>query len=130
MVMSLKSNLIIFLYFQLDVINEWIDRIRDSTQHHSMSPSYTTQSRIQPIPVSSLPLQNERVDNYPNRLQKLSNQIFQPKSPKKTIFNHLAGKKHRNGYFKFYKLDMRVERNIDNTLLTKIFLIGISLPPR
>ena len=105
MVMSLKSNLIIFLYFQLDVINEWIDRIRDSTQHHSMSPSYTTQSRIQPIPVSSLPLQNERVDNYPNRLQKLSNQIFQPKSPKKTIFNHLAGKKHRKCYFKFYKFD-------------------------
>ena len=97
MVMSLKGNLIIFLYFQLDVINEWIDRIRDSTQHHSMSPSYTTQSRIQPIPVSSLPLQNERVDNYPNRLQKLTNQIFQPKSPKKTIFNHLTGKKHKFG---------------------------------
>ena len=126
----MKSSFTIIFHLQLDVINEWIDRIRDSTQHHSMSPSYTTQSRIQPIPVSSLPLQNERVDNYPNRLQKLSNQIFQPKSPKKTIFNHIAGKKHRNGYFELYKFIEFGYYVIDNTLLARIFPIIISLSPR
>ena len=36
-----------------------------------MSPSYTTESRIQPIPVSSLPLQNERVDNFDGKGPKL-----------------------------------------------------------
>lgn len=70
---------------KLDVINEWIDRIKDSTKHHSLSPSYTTQSRIQPIPVSSLPLQNERVDTFKGH--KINNHIFQPSHLKKQRFN-------------------------------------------
>ena len=95
LIRNILNTIFVILLTKLDVINEWISRIKDSTKHHSMSPSYTTQSRIQPIPVSSLPLQNERVDNLPpSKGQKLSNQIFQPKTPKQQQkrFNNLKGK--------------------------------------
>jgi len=84
---------------KLDVINEWINRIKDSTrnhQHHSMSPSYTTESRITTIPVSSLPLQNERVDNF----QRKGPKLFQPTpkhQQKQKRFNNAAKSFTRNG---------------------------------
>ena len=66
---------------QADIINEWIDRIKEATarngqKHHSMSPSYTSQTRIDPIPVSSLPLQNERNVQFKGKLHPINNQIF------------------------------------------------------
>ena len=55
---------------KIDVINEWIDRIKSAPKGHSMSPSWTSKSigSIKPLGVSSLPLQNERVDHqqYPH----------------------------------------------------------------
>lgn len=84
-----------FSLTKFDVINDWINRIKDSTKHHSMSPSYTTESRIQPIAVSSLPLQNERIDNFPSsKGLKSGNQSFHPQPPKQKQkrFNNLKGK--------------------------------------
>ena len=54
---------------RIDVINEWIDRIRSAPKGHSMSPSWTSKSLrgIKPLGVASLPLQNERVDTFPLR---------------------------------------------------------------
>lgn len=89
---------------KFDVINDWINRIKDSTKHHSMSPSYTTESRIQPIGVSSLPLQNERIDNLPSsKGPKSSNKRFQPQPPKQKQkrFNNLKGKEHQNAQMIF-----------------------------
>ena len=86
----------IFFQFQLDIINEWIDRIQESEKHHSMSPSYTSHSRIQPIPVSSLPLQNERVvkgGGFQGKGPNSNNQIFHsPVHPKKKQKRLVKGK--------------------------------------
>ena len=42
-----------------DVINDWIRRIREAPKGHSMSPSWSSKSRIPVIGVGELPLQNE-----------------------------------------------------------------------
>ena len=45
-----------------DVINDWIRRIRQAPKGHSLSPSWSTKSRIPVIGVGRLPLQNEAED--------------------------------------------------------------------
>ncbi len=42
-----------------DVINDWIRKIREAPKGHSMSPSWSSKSRIPVIGVGELPLQNE-----------------------------------------------------------------------
>ena len=69
-VLSIAVNLTASLQMdsrRIDLINEWIDRIRSAPKGHSMSPSWTSKSlgSIKPLGVGVLPLQNERVDSYP-----------------------------------------------------------------
>jgi len=54
-----------------EVIGDWVRRIREGPKGHSMSPSWSSRSRIPVIGVGDLPLQNEADDSsYPlNDLQ-------------------------------------------------------------
>lgn len=45
-----------------EIIGDWVRRIREGPKGHSMSPSWSSKSRIPAIGVGDLPLQNEADD--------------------------------------------------------------------
>ena len=46
-----------------EIIGDWVRRIREGPKGHSMSPSWSSKSRIPAIGVGDLPLQNEADDS-------------------------------------------------------------------